>query len=182
MHSSPCINWQWRCHLQLSQCPLPSRLQLSQSIWIQAPVATLRRHWMRLHATRQSSHWFQPNSSVFFPSQRRRPTGATGAESSSHWCYCTRIRHSSELMPNDTPIDTTPVTVTSTSVSIHPLLDITDTNPVLGITQGSVIPPHILRVLLATAEELESSSNDSSNTTSVTKSSRYWIGTVSSSH
>ena len=64
-------------------------------------------------------------------------------------------------MPNDTPIDTTPVAVTSTSVSIHPLLGIPiDTNPVLGITQGSVIPPHILRVLLATAEELECSGNE----------------------
>jgi len=76
-------------------------------------------------------------------------------------------------MPNDTPTDTTPVAVTSTSVSIHPLLGIPiDANPVLGITQGSVIPPHILRVLLATAKELNSSSNESSalnNTTSAAK-------------
>jgi len=47
-------------------------------------------------------------------------------------------------MPNDTPTDT----VTHASASIQP--------PVPGITQGSVIPPYVLRVLLASAEELES--------------------------
>ena len=69
-----------------------------------------------------------------------------------------------KLMPNDTPIDA-PVTVT-TSASIQ---------PALGIAQGSVIPPHVLRVLLATAEELES---ESANTRSSSNSSS--VGNITS--
>ena len=59
-------------------------------------------------------------------------------------------------MPKATP--TTPTV--NTSIAVTPTADADAIQPVLGVTQGSVIPPHVLRVLLATAAELESDDAD----------------------